>query len=252
MNITTRFNHEIKNSNLPVTIDLSYRERPLLIAFGGIAGSMGMPPFEFYNMARDQDVNKIYLRDLGQSWYHSGLMGISRNIDETASFLRGKIDESGAQKVVVFGNSMGGYAAILFGTLINADVVHAFSPQTIISDARHLRNKEQIKYVHAKYAHQYFDLRKVMKSADNLGEFNLYYDCEDELDRRHCKHLKKLQNIVLHPYSGGGHDLIKLLKDSGELREIVVSSINNTPDRATDADARKHRPFTRRNLLEDR
>jgi len=52
-----------------------------------------------------------------------------------------------------------------FGMIINADVVHAFSPQTIITDAKYLGNKEQIRYVHHNYAHQFLDLGKVIKSA---------------------------------------------------------------------------------------
>jgi hypothetical protein len=76
------FEKNIKNPNLSLVSDLSFQNRPLLIAFGGIYGALGIPPFEFYSLTKNIDVNKIYLRDLSQTWYHSGLPGLSDSIDE--------------------------------------------------------------------------------------------------------------------------------------------------------------------------
>ena len=230
--MTTEFARNINNPDLPAILDLSYRDRPLLIAFGGIAGALGIPPFEFFNLTKDLDLNKIYLRDLSQTWYHSGLPGISKNIEETAYFLRQKIDESGADKVIVFGNSMGGYAAILFGILINADIVHAFSPHTFINSAKYVRSKKEIRHMHNNFSTKYFDLKDAINSNNNLGEFNLYYDSNDKLDKKHAMHLKGSQNFALHSFTGGGHLLIKALKKSGELQNIISSSINNAPNKA--------------------
>ena len=42
------------------------------------------------------------------------------------------ICESNAKKVVFLGNSAGGYAAILFGVLLQVDSVYAFSPPTLL------------------------------------------------------------------------------------------------------------------------
>ena len=223
MDRTTEFEEKIKDPNLSAVLDLSHRKKPLLVVFGGIFGALGIPPFEFFNLTRNLDINKIYLRDLHQTWYHSGLSGISKNIDETAAFLKRKIDETEAEKVVVVGNSMGGYAAILFGTLIKADNVHAFSAQTSIKDVNLIRHKEQIQNTHNNFSHNYFDLSEQIKIHNCLGEFNLYYDSKDKLDKTHAMFLSGFQNIMLHPYDGGGHNLVRELKNSGELQGIVNS-----------------------------
>jgi hypothetical protein len=241
--MTTEFEKNIKDPNLSAVIDLSYQGRPLLIAFGGMLGSVGVPPFEFFNLTKDLDVNKIYLRDLRGTWYHSGLPGISNNIDETAFFLKSKIDEAGIDKVVVFGNSMGGYAAIIFGILIKADIVHAFSPQTSIKNPDIIRHKKQIQNVHNNFPDTYFDLNEAIDLYDNLGEFNIYYDSKDKLDKKHARHFKNSQNITLHSFNGGGHRLIKTLRDSGELRNIVISSLNDEPNKAINAGTKKHHSF---------
>ena len=225
--MTTEFERNINDPETSVAIDISYQDRPLLIAFGGIAGAMGIPPFEFFNLTRDLDVNKIYIRDLSQTWYHSGLPGISKNIDETASFLKRTINESGMEKVVVIGNSMGGYAAILFGVLIQADIIHAFTPHTNISDEKFIRYKQQIRNVHSNFSNTYFDLKKLLKFNNNQADIHLYYDTNDQLDEIHIKRLKYLRNITSHAYNGGGHALIRILRDAGILQKIISSSFNS-------------------------
>jgi len=237
--MTTEFEKDIKNPDLSTIIDLSYQDRPLLIAFGGIAGALGIPPFEFFNLTRKHDVNKIYLRDLSQTWYHSGLPGVSKSIDDTATFLRRKIDDTGVNKVVVIGNSMGGYAAIIFGILIKADIVHAFSPQTFINDDNFIRSKKQIQNVHNNFSDKYFDLGEVIKLHSNLGKFNIYYDFNNKLDKKHARHLKRSRNVKLHPFIGGGHLLIKTLRDSGELHNLIISSFNDSPDTPVNSDTNK-------------
>lgn len=237
------FERNIKDPNLSVTIDLSHKDMPVLIAFGGIGGALAIPPYEFFNLTHNLDVNKIYMRDLSQTWYHSGLPGISKNIDETAFFLRRKIGESDTNKVVVLGNSMGGYAAILFGLLIKADIVHAFSPHTFIHVSDYIRYKQQIQYVHNNFSSKYFDLKDVIQAHNNTGEFNLYYDSTNRLDKKHVMHLKGERNVVLHAFRGGGHALVRTMRDSGELQKIIKWSLTDTSNESISADSKKHRSF---------
>lgn len=79
----TAFERDIQNPNLPAIVELSSREKTLIIAFGGIAGALGIPPFEFFNLTKSLDVNKIYLRDFSQTWYLSGIPELFENIIRT-------------------------------------------------------------------------------------------------------------------------------------------------------------------------
>ncbi len=227
-------------------IDLYDKEKPLLIIFSGFGDFITMP-FEFSNITKKLDVNKIYLRDFSRTWYHSGLFGISKSIDETAFFLKRKIDESGANKVVVLGNSMGGYAAILFGILIKANIVHAFAPQTFLDNVDYLKlitkNDRKIRDLHNNFSNQYFDLKNVIQLHNNLGEFNIYYDSNNEIDKKYAMHLKSSKYVRLHPFCGGGHALIRVLRDSGELQKIIIASLNNThyvPNKDINASIKKN------------
>jgi hypothetical protein len=239
----TDFERNIKDPSLSVVSDLSFQNRPLLMAFGGIYGALGIPPFEFYGLTKNLKVNKIYLRDLSQTWYHSGLPGISNSIDETTSFLKRTIHASEVKNVVVMGNSMGGYAAILFGILIQADIIHAFSPPTSIADEKYIRHKKKALRVKKNFPNKYFDLKNLIKSNNYYGSIHIYYDAKDKIDSKHAMHLKRSKNIELHSFVGGGHGLIRELKDSGQLRKIITSSFNNQPNQVKDTDRKQSCSF---------
>ena len=217
-------------------LDLSHRNRPLMIAFGGLKGNMGVAPFEFFKLTKSMKVNKIYLRDIDQELYHSGFPGVSGSIEETVSYLKQKIDVCGARRVVVFGNSMGAYAALLFGVLIGADAVHAFAPNTFVCDKgsddneTHRLGNEITRRIREKYSARYFDLKDVIQLHGNACELNLYFDSGHETDVEHAMHLNGLPNVVLHAFSDGSHHLIKALKRSGELRRIIISSLEDTSE----------------------
>jgi hypothetical protein len=105
----------------------------LIVTFGGIAQGIEIPVFEFSNIFGNYNGKKIFVRDYNQGWYHKGLSGLSTNIDETTTLLKAEIQKSKAEKVIFIGNSSGGYAALLFGFLLEPDRVYCFSSQTFLS-----------------------------------------------------------------------------------------------------------------------
>jgi len=240
----SEFKAGIKGHDQSAVMDLSHPGKPMIIAFGGLRGALGVPPFEFFKLTDDLLVNKIYLRDLDQLFYHSGLLGISENIDETVAFLKQQIAESGANKVVIFGNSMGGYAALLFGVLLGADVVHAFVPQTYIHESNSEDGYEIIRDVCENFSDQYFDLKNVIQSHDNTCALNIYFDSNYERDNKNAMHVKKSKKVVLHSFDDGGHDLTKIFKKSGKLREIIMSSLDDASGKFVFESIPKHQFMT--------
>lgn len=62
------------------------------------------------------------------NWYLGGLSGIGKNINHTISFLK-KIFKK-YENIICTGSSMGGYASILFGSILNANYIIAGNAQT--------------------------------------------------------------------------------------------------------------------------
>jgi len=113
-----------------------------IIAFGGVNGRLGMPPFEWQKITENLDANIVFIRDIEQAWYQRllGKRYLSRNELSLIDPRLGAII-SGRQTITL-GNSMGGYAAIAFGSLLGANLILGFSPQTFIDPVSRIRHKD--------------------------------------------------------------------------------------------------------------
>ncbi|MBX9709186.1 MAG: tetratricopeptide repeat protein [Caulobacteraceae bacterium] len=85
------------------------------------------PPgfFEYYKAAAQFSAKKLYLATTKNSFFHLGVSGLGTTVQETANSLRKIIDDVKPARVHVLGASMGGYGALLFGSLLQADTVIA-------------------------------------------------------------------------------------------------------------------------------
>ncbi len=220
----------ISNSgSSPIAKDYSSNNPHLVAAFGGIYGAFGATHFEFVNMLKDADVRKLYLRDFDRCIYHRGLRGLSRDVPETVEVLRGLIAEAQAEKVTFTGHSQGGYASILFGALLDVDEVHAFSPQTFLDIRNRWKHRDTRwmylvlrLYLVALFKPKYYDLRKALSPLKFNTRIHIYYGENERWDGINAGHLCDLPGVEAHSFPMlGKRDLIKHLRDTGKLREIL-------------------------------
>lgn len=128
---------------------------------------------------------------------------------------------------------MGGYAALLFGWLLKADIVHSFSPQTSLKRYFRVlfldnRWNMQIKNVYngPKSNMRYYDLKKLFNSQNNKStNFFIHYSRNNIRDIVHARRMRKFLNVKLVDYQTGGHLIIKRLRDSGKLNRIIQETI---------------------------
>jgi hypothetical protein len=191
--------------------DVGYSNDLLIVSFGGYARNIGgILPFEFLNFLRIHfpNTDKQFYIDSHACCYSKGLNGISRNIDETVMYLSHQIKKY--KKVVFIGKSGGGYAAILFGSLLNISTVIAFIPTTIIRTTK----------VEPKY-------KNIRPFINKTTMYYLYGDTKrtDVMDCHHISHCKNVEtgpNIIV--YEKDGIDL-QTMRDSGELFQIFKTHI---------------------------
>lgn len=212
----------------PIFKDFSSANPHLLVSFGGLYGGFGAPTFEFSNVAKVADIKKLYVRDLRQALYHIGLPGYSTDIPGTLETLRALIAESQAETITFIGNSQGGYAAILFGALLNVDDAHAFSTQTVagpigrwrIGDNRWPRVALNL-YIVSLFKKKYYDLKKVINASAGKTKFHLYYGTKDPHDVANAEYLRGARNVTLHSYELSKRQLLKHIMDSGLFDSIL-------------------------------
>jgi pimeloyl-ACP methyl ester carboxylesterase len=219
----------------PLTFEDSPGSRSLLIAFGGLNRAIGIPPFEFLSLTSDVPVKRLFVRDVHQSWYHRGLPTLGRSIDEVADALRAVVAAHDVDRLVVAGNSAGGYAALLFGTLLGADTVLSFSPQTTIEpealarmgDGRwddHLAPLVRDQALDRRWV----DLAVALPGARDPSSTTrclLFFDDTLELDRIHAERLRGLDGTRLYRFGHGGHYLVRTLRDCGALKQILQRAL---------------------------
>lgn len=229
------FESNLKDPTAPIAIDFDPGRNVLLLAFGGLAGQLGMPMFEFNKLTSGlKQVNKIYLRDIHEVWYHRGLPGIGNDIGGIARLLRQYSAHQSTRRTVVFGNSGGGYAALLFGHLLQADEVHAFSPKTFVDPVKRLllrdipagSQRRTLWWLFRHGQREYFDLRKMLL-ADPEGRRNvhIHYSANHRIDGFHASRVESLAGVHTHSYQHDQHNLIRQLRESGELSGILARSL---------------------------
>ena len=181
----------------------------LIVSFGGyIFGSVGH--FEFMNFLNKHftQTDKMFLKDTHCSSYHRGVGGISTDVDTTVEFLKTKIQ--GYTKVLFLCNSGGGYADILFGSLLNVNTVLAFVPQTLLRNPDKDRNYKDIKpFINNTTRYQLYGDTSIKKGTDP----HHIRQCE-RIGNFPNVHITRLEKIDL-----------KELRDNGELKSIILLTL---------------------------
>src|SRR5207247_419307 len=102
---------------------------PTIVAFGGIGGGVGVPHYEFFRVLDGLRVNRVFVRDIDQRFYHRGVRGLGVAFAEVGANLEALLPPR-SETVVFVGSSAGGFAAIALGSLIGVDRVVAVAPLT--------------------------------------------------------------------------------------------------------------------------
>ena len=229
------FDSLIARPDTHVVFDLQPDSATLLVLFGGIAGGISIPVFEFFKQTASLPVKKAFFRDPRRGWYQLGIPGVGEAASDIRAFIDTLIDRSRARRVVMAGASAGGYAALLFGSWCRADVVLAFSPQTFIDPAnrQHANDSRWLPQIDSLYAAlndrpAVLDLRDVLPRDESRTKFQVHVSSDDLLDLVHSRRVADLANVQIIEHVQGGHRLVKTLRDRGHLRPLLLEAINGS------------------------
>ena len=184
----------------------------LLVSFAGNALQMGgIAQFEFLRFINEHfpHIDSHFYKDNTRNNYHYGIEGISTTIEETAEYFTRL--KSKYKKIIFMGASGGGYAAILFGSLVNIDKVIAFFPPTIC--------------IKSGLVEKYRNLKGFINTTT---EYFLYGD-ESVKDTISPHHISHCENVSIYPnvhlIRKKGIEL-KRMRTTGELFNIINSALN--------------------------
>jgi pimeloyl-ACP methyl ester carboxylesterase len=216
---------------LGVGHELTNPSRTMLVAFAAMSLSKP-PPFHFFEFTTGLPVKRLFVRDPALVWFQHGLPGLGTTIDEVAASLKAIVDEQEIDRLVMIGSSAGGYAALAFGSLLEADLVLSFSPQTILDRAwmdeagdsrwpRHFKSLDALGGPDPRWV----DLRDALPRERRAGTaYEVHYPSGNEQDARHAERLAGLPGVRMVGHERGYHNFIQGLRDQGELAEILRSA----------------------------
>jgi len=203
-NMVAKKPNEENNSVIEIIKDAQI----LVVSFSGngLNNIGNLPTFEFKNFLTSTfpSISLLFLKDNNVAWYNKGIENISSDVESTLIFLRKKI--SAFEKVIFIGSSSGGYAAILFGSLLNVNMVIAFRPQTLVSE----------KFINPKYK----DLKTVINKS------TLYYIFGETCNEagtlhsfEHCENIAISKNVYIDKREVLN---LKSLRDDGGLKTLFL------------------------------
>ncbi|MCU0839107.1 MAG: hypothetical protein MUE49_10355 [Rhodospirillales bacterium] len=99
----------------------------VLVAFSHIDTSPGH--FAQSRVLDDLPYAKVFLNCPDNAYYLRPIPGVGDDVAAIAARLRGEIAALNPARVVLFGNSMGAYGALLYGALLGADLTLAMGPE---------------------------------------------------------------------------------------------------------------------------
>ena len=200
------------DNNSYCKIDVSGSEL-LIVSFSsqGII-TRDVQSYDFYNFLENNfpHASRYFYVDMYSCCYHKGIQYKTKTIDETVEYLKKEIRSY--KRVIFIGLSSGGYAAILFGSLLGISDVIAFYPQTLLRKPK----------VDEKY-------RDISKYINDYTTYHLYGDLS-KINKIGCHHVSHCERIAHHPnvYLTKKSNIdMKSMRDSGELYTILNNIIEN-------------------------
>ncbi len=215
---------DLEHSLAPITPIISRvfpDARTTVIAFGGMLTRLGMPPAEFLKTFMVKNMNTVFVKDFKQCWYQQGLLALSNNTRSSVELIKKQIP-SRQEKVYTIGTSAGGFAAILFGVLLDVDKVIVFGPQTIVTKQVFQRFKGvDSRIADINFADELLDLKKLLETTQYKGSIHIHFANSNRIDRIAAERLKDFEQVHLHPWETNAHNVAGWLKKENKLESIL-------------------------------
>ncbi len=172
---------------------------------------------------RARDVSAIHVMGRSEDWYQYPDMADALATVREAT--------AGSARVMTYGSSMGGYAAIRFADAVGAHAVLALSPQYSIDPAKPPFDDRWSQHAHAIVWLPEID-GKVRCEARPVVIFD-----PKSADGMHARRLAQDIEIQAIPLANTGHPVTTYLREVGLLESFVVAVLDDTfeAERARDA-----------------
>jgi hypothetical protein len=235
----------VEESDEDVLVDRVVPGEILVLAFGFVSWDT-RPAFDFYGRLKKLEqltgrhINKILVRDSGNAWYHRRIAGLGEHPDETAAALRDMVRRIAPSRIITIGQSMGAYAAIMFGALLEAHQVIAFGPLSFLDleQARLYHERRWLPVMRELALNPppsgYYDLAALCQQRAAQTRLQIIFGTDPghadaseavNLDAMHAHRIAAAGNCVLSPFPHSGHAVVQHLIDTRSLDAMLAQQL---------------------------
>ena len=198
----------------------------VLVCFSGVGLiGVGAPLPILHRWLGQLDAHLIYLRRRRLAdFYLDGIPQLGPDPDATAEAIARLAAELGGRRLLVYGNSSGGFAAMLYGLKLKAEAVLAFGPPTSMTPEfnEHLVLAETSRRLRAEHPDAPLDLRPLWQAADPRPRLTIVRGEHNWDDRLYADHVADLPGVDVREVAGyQGHQVVFELLLRQELLPIM-------------------------------
>lgn len=194
----------------------------LFIWFGGIN-----EPFFSEGFSNLSGFDCLYFRDTDLDWYSNGAFRKESSQKEFLEFLKNQ--SMNYNFICCCGQSSGGYAALNYSILINADLCIAFSPQTknTFDGQCHMTPHVRIKNITDLFNESLHRPRVILNVPRSENNHKHEFQWHDHAQISELKTLDKVTTII-HPYDD--HAVSSVLREKNILYKLLISLVKLNRD----------------------
>ncbi|MBN1182645.1 MAG: hypothetical protein JXB49_10185 [Bacteroidales bacterium] len=184
--------------------------------------------FEWFETRISYGCKHIFLRDIKKQWY---LRGINKEINSPLCLLEWLKEKTMGYKIITVGSSAGGYASVVYGQLLGAEICISFNGQFELNSLLNTSNKLIDPIVFRESDNP--DVRKLYDSLNIISDpYSIYYfySNRSHSDIKQYEHVKSTGiNIFKYETSNHGIPFPKVcLPYVLELSKNKFAMLNNT------------------------
>jgi hypothetical protein len=194
----------------------------LIITFSGFGVDGTGPPFIFTKFFKDLPHDRLYIRDLKCNWYLNGIQKATDNVPQTLEWIRSLFTRK-YESIYTVGCSSGGLAAVLYGLLLEAKGIYAFSPQIVLSVAKlpaDKRFENSCSFIRGcDHSVPYLNMKELSLWKDTIP-VHVYFGAKNVEDTFQAEWIADIPGVHLHPIETAQHTSALYLKSRGELHTV--------------------------------
>lgn len=190
----------------------------MVIAFAGVGHGLGaIQQDEFIGASTGSGENHaLFVTDLHRSWYSAD--GMAKRIVDTVQDCR---DDAAIKHTATLGNSMGGYGALLFGEMLNAQIAIGFVPQFTMN----LSVIKERRWKEYRPAMVETNLDTAAPKPGGTAQRFAIFGAELPRDLIHADHFDTNDRTVVLRLPGEGHNIAHKIKTFGLLAPLINSML---------------------------